>query len=152
MAPEQSQSAEVTFSADLYALGVILYEMIAGRPPFEGDMKTVIMRHLCEAPPPLPPCDGLDALALSLMEKEPEYRPSSAASVVGIVDELAGKIEGSDMFLSLRAVSDPRGSMAPSQGRCHPGICQHLLVMFLCRHRTLPGLTKLRRPRLLSSP
>ena len=121
LAPEQSQSAEVTFSADLYALGVILYEMIAGRPPFEGDMKTVIMRHLCEAPPPLPPCDGLDALALSLMEKEPEYRPSSAASVVGIVDELAGKIEGSDMFLSLRAVSDPRGSMAPRQGSAPPG-------------------------------
>ena len=121
LAPEQSQSAEVTFSADLYALGVILYEMIAGRPPFEGDMKTVIMRHLCEAPPPLPPCDGLDALALSLMEKEPEYRPSSAASVVGIVDELAGKIEGSDMFLSLRAVSDPRGSMVPRQGSAPPG-------------------------------
>ena len=83
-------------------------------------MKTVIMRHLCEAPPPLPPSDGLEALAISLMEKDPAYRPGSAASVVGIVDELAGKIEGSDMFLSLRAVSDPRGSLGPAQASSPP--------------------------------
>jgi eukaryotic-like serine/threonine-protein kinase len=113
LAPEQSQSAEVTSSADLYSLGVILYEMIAGRAPFVGDMKTVIMQHLCEAPPALPPSEGLEILALSLLEKDPAHRPESAASVVTIIDELAGKITGSDAFLALRTLTDPRGSLAP---------------------------------------
>lgn len=121
LAPEQSQSAEVTSSADLYSLGVILYEMIAGKPPFVGDMKTVIMQHLCESPPVLPAADGLEALAMSLLEKEPVHRLASAVEVVNILDELSGKIKGSDMFMSLRAVSDPRDSLAPRRNSS-PGI------------------------------
>ena len=58
MSPEQGQGHTVDARADLYALGVMLYEMLAGKLPFFGDeMVVLITRHILEAPPPLP--DGI---------------------------------------------------------------------------------------------
>src|SRR5919198_355972 len=53
MAPEQITGDFVDARADLYAVGCLLYEVIAGAPPFEGDPRTVVQRHLNEAPTPL---------------------------------------------------------------------------------------------------
>ncbi len=85
MAPEQAGGRAVDFRADLYTVGVLLFEMLTGRPPFEDDeVSTVLTMHLNDPPPPLP--EGTDEhlaeLTLRLLEKSADARPQSAAEVV----------------------------------------------------------------------
>ncbi|MEY2936901.1 MAG: hypothetical protein RL033_7650 [Pseudomonadota bacterium] len=85
MAPEQARGEVVDHRADLYALGVILYELLAGQPPFQApELVAVLIKHLQEAPPPLPPDipQPLARYVMSLLEKLPAQRPSDALSVV----------------------------------------------------------------------
>jgi len=87
MPPEQALGGEVTPRSDLYALGAMLYEMMAGRPPFIGDESVaIITQHLNTPPvapswhdPSIPP--GLETLILRLLEKDPSRRPGSASEV-----------------------------------------------------------------------
>jgi serine/threonine protein kinase len=85
MSPEQATGQAVDERADLYSLGVMLYEMIAGVVPFDAELPSqVLARQLIEAPPPLP--EGtpppLAELVYALMEKKPEDRPASAQAVL----------------------------------------------------------------------
>ena len=92
MAPDQIRSAsQVDTSADLYSLGVILYEMLAGRPPFRGSFDEVLEAHLSAAPPSLPPSLGLDRLALELLAKLPGERPTSAEDVIHRIEGAIGE-------------------------------------------------------------
>ena len=95
MAPEQIRGKDITPSADLYALGCVLYEMLSGRTPFEGDASASILHaHVTSQPPRLgslatdcPP--DLEELVHQLLEKEPENRPASAAEVGTRLDNLS---------------------------------------------------------------
>jgi serine/threonine-protein kinase len=80
MAPEQARHpSEVTAAADVYALGVLLYEMISGAPPFESPKPIdLYIKHSVETPRPLPPCDGLDVLVAWMLAKDPADRPPDA--------------------------------------------------------------------------
>lgn len=87
MAPELALGKEYDGRADLYALGVMLYELTTGELPFQhGDPVALISQHV-NAPvvppraksPEIPP--GLDRLIVRLMQKDPQSRPSSAAEV-----------------------------------------------------------------------
>ena len=54
MSPEQAQGVQVDHRSDIYSLGIVLYEMIAGRVPFEADTSwTVILKHINDEPPPI---------------------------------------------------------------------------------------------------
>ncbi len=87
MAPEIILGQEASARSDLYALGVMLYEMSAARPPFEaGNLTAVISQHLHA--PVVPPSAyneqipaALDQLIIQLLKKGPEERPESAEAV-----------------------------------------------------------------------
>ncbi|MEU2625893.1 serine/threonine-protein kinase [Kitasatospora sp. NPDC007106] len=95
MAPEQAEGRPVAGS-DLYALGCILYELVAGTPPFEAENNLMLVyRHMTEAPlpvtslrPDLP--QGFADLVMQLLAKDPACRPASAGAVQDVVREWAG--------------------------------------------------------------
>lgn len=76
MSPEQARGTKVDHRTDIYSLGIILYELIAGKVPFEGDTAiTVIFKHINEAPPSIegiPP--ELQAVIDKALTKFPEDR------------------------------------------------------------------------------
>ncbi|MFC5661765.1 serine/threonine protein kinase [Kitasatospora misakiensis] len=98
-APEQASTGTVTSSADLYALGVVLYECLTGRLPFEGETALeLILKHLTDPVPPLPadvPAP-VRALVERAMAKDPALRwPGAAAMAAAVRAALAGEpVEG----------------------------------------------------------
>lgn len=94
MAPEQIRGARCDARTDLYALGVCLFELITGVPPFEGDTAVQIARrHLNEtAPAPLSPHGDVPRALLGvlarMLEKKPEDRYQSAAELVAAIDPI----------------------------------------------------------------
>jgi serine/threonine-protein kinase len=86
MSPEQAQGLPLTPASDLYSLGIVLYEMLAGQPPFTGpNPVNLLMAQATMPPPPLseknpktivPP--SVDRLLSQLLDKDPAARPPSA--------------------------------------------------------------------------
>ncbi len=83
MAPEQARSAkQVGPAADVFSAGVILYELIAGRPPFATRSLAELVRATQPSAPPTPPdAQGLGAIALRMLSLDPASRPTAAALV-----------------------------------------------------------------------
>jgi serine/threonine protein kinase len=94
LAPERTQGAALAPPADIYALGVLLYRMLAGRVPFDGPSPVAIaLRHRSDAP--LPPSQlnprcptDLEQLAMRLLEKDPERR-ATASAVLRLLEKIA---------------------------------------------------------------
>lgn len=96
MAPEQAAGGEVDGRTDLYALGIVLFEMLTGRVPFEGaDHAEVLKRQLIAKVPPfsqiapglkIPP--PVETLVNKLLEKQPDKRMQNAKEVVEAIDDV----------------------------------------------------------------
>src|SRR5579859_6869760 len=97
-APEQAQGEIVSPAADVYALGIVMYEMLTGRPPFDGDTPVAVaMQHIQDVPTPpselnptIPP--ALEEIILRCLEKAPEMRYRNGSSLARAL-ELLGDAE-----------------------------------------------------------
>jgi len=111
MSPEQCLGQRVGARSDLYSLGVLLYEMLAGRPPFVDPLQSALLVKQATAPaPPLPRLrqDVPRALALavhSLLAKRPDDRPRTAAMAKMLLERSLVRPEGPV------APADPMSSM-----------------------------------------
>jgi len=115
MAPEQIRDGEVGPPADLYALGVTLYEMISGRAPFDGSALKVAADKLGMTPEPPSTNTGLDRLTWSLMAPRPEHRPASAEAVIAALDTLA--VDRNEPIVeSLSVLDDDAAAPAAQEG------------------------------------
>ncbi|MGN1095476.1 MAG: protein kinase [Eubacteriales bacterium] len=103
ISPEQSGGRKIDARADIYSLGVMLYEMVTGKLPFTADDPVaVIYKHINDAPvspmklnPNIP--KGLEQIILIAMEKNPQNRYQSAAQMLRHIRRL--KIEPSTVFI-----------------------------------------------------
>jgi len=97
MSPEQAAGAEVDHRADLYAVGVILFEMLAGKPPFQAEqMMPLLIKHMTEEPPALPDAvpRNVRRIVTRLLEKKPDLRFQSADEVLAALVEAAPAAAG----------------------------------------------------------
>lgn len=101
MSPEQSTGVDLDHRSDLYSLGVLLYTLLTGAPPFTGGTPLQILHcHIREAPePPQVRCPeagipgALDSLLVELLQKNPDLRPQDARSLARRMDRILGGAE-----------------------------------------------------------
>lgn len=111
MSPEQAQGRSVDARTDIYAMGIMMYEMITGVRPFEGDSLFEILRQQVSEPPRPPsqlavvPAD-LEQIMLLAMAKAPEQRFATARAMQAAVRNATG--------LTLQAARWPHAATAPS--------------------------------------
>jgi serine/threonine-protein kinase len=100
LSPEQAQGHAVTEASDLYSIGVVLFEMLTGRPPFDGDSAVAIaLKHVSEpAPSPrefrpeVPP--ALEAVVLKSLAKNPAQRYTDADSFIRDLEGAEATLDG----------------------------------------------------------
>jgi serine/threonine protein kinase len=95
MSPEQASGLTVDPRTDIYSLGLILYELVTGRPTFQGQTPSILMAlQMTAAPPPLAPGpvtlpvpDDLESLIFHMLAKKPGDRPVSMEEVIARLDQ-----------------------------------------------------------------
>ncbi len=99
MAPEQMQmDTKLDARADVYALGVIAYHMLGGRPPFSGDLTQLVMQKIMNQPPPLSSLrsdipQDVEHAVMHALEKEADKRPATVAEWFEEFEKAAGDKE-----------------------------------------------------------
>jgi|GEM_PF-989293 len=125
-APEQATgAASIDRRADLFALGVTLYEMLAGVPPFTGNIAEILFRNVTEPAPPIaervpgvvvPP--SLEAVVMRLMEKAPDDRYANAREVIMALD--ACDLHASALLPAAAALVEVRADELPPISQAMP--------------------------------
>ncbi len=116
LSPEQASGATATALSDVYALGVVAYQCLAGRRPFEGDNPLEIaLRHVRDAPPPLP--GDIPAPVRQIvdraMAKDPAARWPSAAGLAQVARQASARLAAAGSATSAALSAGPGGRPGP---------------------------------------
>jgi serine/threonine-protein kinase len=126
LSPEQAQGHAVTATSDIYSIGVMLYELLAGRLPFEGDSAVAVaLKHLSEPPPPISHWrpdvhPALEAVVMAALAKDPAHRWQSAEDLAAGLESARIQIEagpngGQDTAAFAPIAMPVAGETAPTQ-------------------------------------
>jgi predicted Ser/Thr protein kinase len=125
LSPEQAQGHAVSQASDLYAIGVILFELLTGHVPFDAESAvTIALKHVSEPPPSpsmfdpsVPPV--LEAIVAWALEKDPAQRPVDADAFINALEEARDAVIANEapgqrtaMFAPAALTADPYGEEA----------------------------------------
>ena len=127
MAPEQAQGKPATPASDRYALAVLAYELLSGKPPFDGESALALMHQHVTAPAPLLSSAvyglpaGLDPVFEQALAKEPERRPPTCRAFAGQLFAFVPTGTGLDLERATDALGAGRPASPRSSRRCRGG-------------------------------